>query len=67
MTHLPFIAASYGLAAVLVPLQLVAGHLTEADVTAVAAWLATRPAPANPAPVPKGTYALPFGCGSQPN
>ncbi|WP_426608840.1 c-type cytochrome [Bradyrhizobium sp. McL0616] len=48
-------------------MQLVAGHLTEADVTAVAAWLATRPAPTNPAPVPKGTYALPFGCGSQPN
>jgi cytochrome c553 len=48
-------------------MQLVAGHLTEADVTAIAAWLATRPAPANPAPVPKGTYALPFGCGSQPN
>jgi cytochrome c553 len=48
-------------------MQLVASHLTEADVTAVAAWLATRPAPANPAPVQKGTYALPFGCGSQPN
>ena len=48
-------------------MQLVAGLLTEADVPAVAAWLATRPAPANPAPVPKGTYALPFGCGSQPN
>lgn len=48
-------------------MQLVAAHLTEADVTAVAAWLASRPAPANPTPVPKGTYALPFGCGSQPN
>ena len=48
-------------------MQIVAGHLTEADVTAVAAWLATRPAPENPAPVAKGTYALPFGCGSQPN
>ena len=48
-------------------MQLVAAHLTEADVTAVAACLATRPAPAQPAPVPKGTYALPFGCGSQPN
>jgi cytochrome c553 len=48
-------------------MQVVAGHLTEADVTAVAAWLATRQAPANAAPVPKGTYALPFGCGSQPN
>lgn len=48
-------------------MQNVAGHLTEADVTAVAAWLATRRPPDNPAPVPKGTYALPFACGSQPN
>ena len=35
-------------------MQIVAGHLTEDDVTAVAAWLATRPAPANPAPVAEG-------------
>jgi cytochrome c553 len=48
-------------------MQIVAGHLTEADVTAVAAFLATRPAPDNPAPVPKGSYILPFACGSQPN
>src|SRR5438874_12610668 len=48
-------------------MQIVAGHLTEADVTAVAAFLATRPAPENAAPVPKGTYILPFFCGSQPN
>jgi cytochrome c553 len=48
-------------------MQLVAGHLTEADVTAVAAYLATRPAPENAAPVPKGTYVLPFDCGSEPN
>jgi cytochrome c553 len=48
-------------------MQTVAGHLTEADVTAVAAWLSTRSAPTSPTPVPKGTYALPFGCGSQPN
>ena len=34
---------------------------------AIAAWLATRPAPVNPSPVPKGAYALPFGCGSQPD
>jgi len=48
-------------------MQIVAGHLTEADVTAVAAYLATRTAPGNAAPVPKGTYVLPFDCGSEPN
>jgi hypothetical protein len=48
-------------------MQIVAGHLTEADVTAVAAYLATRPAPENAVPVPKGTYVLPFACGSEPN
>ena len=47
-------------------MQIVAGHLTEDDVKAVAAWLASRPAPTNPAPVPKGSFALPFACGSQP-
>lgn len=48
-------------------MQIVAGHLTEADVTAVAAWLATQPASENAVPVPKGTYILPFACGSEPN
>lgn len=48
-------------------MQLVAARLTEADVTAVAAWLASRPAPANNAPAPKGAYVLPFACGSQPD
>ena len=48
-------------------MQIVAAHLTEADVTAIAAWLAARPAPENAVPVPKGTYALPFPCGSEPN
>jgi cytochrome c553 len=47
-------------------MQIVAGHLTEDDVKSVAAWLAAQPAGADPAPVAKGTYALPFGCGSQP-
>jgi cytochrome c553 len=46
-------------------MQQVAARLTEADVTAVAAWLASRPAPANNAPAPKGAYVLPFACGSQ--
>src|SRR4051794_28509338 len=34
-------------------MQLVAGRLTEDDVRGVAAWLAARPAPADPVPVPK--------------
>ena len=48
-------------------MQTVAARLTEADVTAVAAWLASRPAPANSPPAPKGTYVLPFACGSEPD
>ena len=47
-------------------MQIVTGRLTEADVTALAAYLATRPSPENPAPAPKGSYVLPFDCGSQP-
>ncbi len=48
-------------------MQLVAASLTESDVTAVAAWLAALPIPANPSPVPKGTLAMPLACGSEPN
>jgi cytochrome c553 len=48
-------------------MQLVAARLTEADVTAVAAYLATRPAPDNATPSAKGSYILPFSCGSEPN
>jgi cytochrome c553 len=47
-------------------MQLVAARLTEQDVTAVAAWLASRPAPASLSPAVKGSYALPFACGSEP-
>ncbi|MCP8937126.1 c-type cytochrome [Alsobacter sp. SYSU M60028] len=58
----------YGTRTALSPdcMQVVAGHLTEADVTAIAAWLSSRPAPAERRSVPQGTYALPFACGSQP-
>jgi cytochrome c553 len=48
-------------------MQIVAAHLTENDVIAVAAWLASRPAPQNLAPAAKGSFALPFACGSQPS
>ena len=46
-------------------MQIVAGHLTEADLTAVAAYLSTLPAPADPAPAPYGSLAMPLACGSQ--
>jgi cytochrome c553 len=48
-------------------MQLVAARLTEADVTAVAALLASLSIPADPSPVPKGTLPMPLGCGSEPN
>ena len=46
-------------------MQQVAARLTETDVTAVAAYLASRPGPNNVTPAPKGVYVLPFPCGSQ--
>ena len=48
-------------------MQAVAAGLTEADVTAVAAWLASLPIPDDPSPVPKGALTMPFACGSEPN
>ncbi len=47
-------------------MQIVAGHLTEADVTAVAAWIATRPAAPGAAPIPQGSLVTPLACGSEP-
>jgi cytochrome c553 len=47
-------------------MQVVAGHLTEEDVTAVAAWLSGQKAPPNRNPAPVGSYSLPLTCGSQP-
>ena len=47
-------------------MQLVAARLTENDVTAVAAWLAAQPVPQDVKPLPAGTLALPFACGSEP-
>ena len=58
----------YGTRTAIAPdcMQVVAGHLTEDDVRAVAAWLSGRPLPDDPAPALAGSYALPFACGSQP-
>ncbi len=47
-------------------MQIVAGHLTEGDVTAIAAWLASRPAPVDPTPSPAGARVTPLPCGSEP-
>jgi cytochrome c553 len=48
-------------------MQLVAASLTESDVSAAAAWLASQPIPSDPSPVPKGTLPMPLTCGSEPN
>ncbi len=58
----------YGTRTALAPdcMQGVAARLTEADVKAVASYLATVAAPADSAPAAKGAYALPFACGSEP-
>jgi cytochrome c553 len=58
----------YGTRTALAPdcMQIVAGRLTEDDVRSLAAWLSSRPAPQDANPVPSGSFALPFECGSQP-
>ena len=72
--HASYISAQlgafrYGTRTAAVPdcMQLVAASLTERDVTAVAAYLAAQPVPAEPSPVPQGTLAMPFACGSEPH
>jgi cytochrome c553 len=47
-------------------MQFVAASLSESDVTAVAAWLASLAIPPDPSPVPKGTLPMPLACGSEP-
>lgn len=47
-------------------MQIVAASLTEADVTAVAAWLAAQPFAPAAAPAPQGSLAMPLHCGSEP-
>nr|WP_206955478.1 c-type cytochrome [Trinickia acidisoli] len=44
----------------------VASRLTNDDITAVAAWLAASPDPANPAFAPAGSLKMPLRCGSEP-
>jgi cytochrome c553 len=44
----------------------IATRLTDEDVNAVAAWLATQPAPQNPVPAPARSMKTPLACGSEP-
>jgi cytochrome c553 len=48
-------------------MQVVAASLTENDVSAVAAYLASLPIPSDPSPVAHGTLQMPMACGSEPN
>lgn len=71
--HAPYISAQlgafrYGTRTAASPdcMQLVAGHLTEADVTAVAAYLASLPVPADAQALPHGSLQMPLRCGSEP-
>src|SRR6478672_5699551 len=46
-------------------MKRVAIRLTDADITAVGAWLSQQPAPKDPAPVSASQVRMPFACGSQ--
>jgi len=71
--HAPYISAQlgawrYGTRTSIAPdcMHEVATRLGDDDITAVAAWLASQPGPADPAPAPAGSVKLPLACGSQP-
>lgn len=46
-------------------MQRVASRLSDSDIQSVAAWLASRPAPADPAPAARNRLRTPLACGSQ--
>ena len=46
-------------------MQVIASTLNEGEVTAVSAWIASLPAPANGAPLKESSVRLPMNCGSQ--
>jgi cytochrome c553 len=56
----------YGTRTALSPdcMQIVAGHLSEEDVTALAAWLSSLPAQPNAKPLSAGSLTPPLACGS---
>jgi cytochrome c553 len=61
-------AFRYGTRTALAPdcMQIVAARLTEDDVKAAAAYLASLPIPPDATPARQGSWPLPFACGSEP-
>jgi len=59
----------YGTRTAIAPdcMQIIASLLTEDDVKAVAAFLSSRPAPADPSFAKRGSLPMPLSCGSEPN
>lgn len=57
----------YGVRTAVAPdcMQVIASSLTEADVAAVSAWLASQPARAKTRPLKQSPTQLPLACGSQ--
>jgi len=46
-------------------MKRIADHLSDADVHAVASWLATQDPPADPSPAKTNLQRMPLACGSQ--
>jgi cytochrome c553 len=62
------VAFRYGTRTALEPdcMQVVVARLTEDDVKAVAAYLASLPGSSDAIPAKQGSWPLPFACGSEP-
>lgn len=45
----------------------IATRLLDRDITAIAAYLASQPAPKDPQPVAAGSLKMPLACGTEPN
>ncbi len=60
-------ASRYGTRRTAAPdcMHTITARLGDRDITAVAAWLATVPLPADPAPARKGSLKLPLACSSE--
>jgi len=72
--HADYISAQlgawrYGTRKTLAPdcMHEISTRLAERDITAIAAYLASLPAPADPVPVAAGSLKMPLACGTVPN
>ena len=72
--HADYISAQlgawrYGTRTTVAPdcMRQVSQLLSERDITAISAYLASLPAPANPTPVAAGSFKMPLACGSVHN